>query len=174
MYDYFMGAVALALVGSFGMVIWSMAEGDKRLVNFYSIPTILFLAILFLLGLFRTELTAAETGKVVATVRTTVDEKRDEDYFKLLLDIQSVRFNAVCDRAGNLLEVSATGSNCIERDGFRVWAVDSKYYVGTIMNQNAAVDIIFDADRLIERDSDALIYASNELDKRKLTATFDR
>lgn len=174
MHDYFMGAVAIALVGSFGMVIWSMAEGDKRLVNFYSIPTLLFLVLLFLLGLFKTELTAAETGKVVATVRANVDEKRDEDYFKLLLDIQRIRFTVSCDRAGNLIDNRSQASNCIERDGFRVWALDSKYYVGTIMNENAAVDIIFDADRLIERDSEALIYASNELDKRKLTAAFSR
>lgn len=105
----------------------------------------------------------AGSGTSETFISSSFKEKRG-----IVSVIQSAKFDITCDRSGVDNTGAALRANCYEKEGFRVWRIDGKLYLATVLGDGSNVDMIVDEDKLASSSSNAIIYWSEHLDLRKL------
>ncbi len=114
-------------------------------------------------------------GLVMATV-TSYNENESAiafaRYKESLTPAYQMAFDKSCSTTGFLDDGHV--KNCYETDGYRVWSVGDRYYVGVVNGNRVDISVIFERDKMIMGRRNAVVFADPDFDLQRFAYSYGR
>lgn len=91
----------------------------------------------------------------------------------VLAQVYQRDFDRVCSQSGRVIPPETTIKNCYEIDGYRVWAIGNRFYVGVLNNDALSIDVIFDLDELVADKQRSIVHVAPDFDFNHLGAALN-